>query len=334
MNKRILVLSLNDGTDMRLQKTLRSLSVSFDVDYFGFGSYSCLEKINYIESEENYKKTSSLLRYIFKVRRLIKCNSYHRVWIVDEELLFLVSILVFVNRSFVCDIYDSFFLKRNLNGIVGKMLQSLLHRNLGYVIVTDEFRKELLPKKSAKKATIISNYPNAIDPISFQLEELDIAFIGTLSRSRGGELIRKCLESKECPNILMAGWIKDDYTKDLIKDKRVTYIGICSQKEMNSTLMGKKYCLFCCYPPINKNNIYASPNKVWDAVLTNNFVAINSEVLISKTISSKGLGVTYSYRDFDSEKLLKEIKEFSTVVIKDRDRYTWECQESKLLSLC
>ena len=332
----VLVLSVNDGSDMRLQKTLKSLTQDYNVSYLGFGDYVKVRNVEYIKGFSNYKNPVNLMFFLAKAIYIMNKRYVKNLWIVDEELAMIFAPVISYKRHSILDIYDSYFLKKNLVGKKARKIQALLHSKFDHIIVTDENRLRLLPSLSRSRALVIQNFPNKIKIPHNLIKHgrLKLAFIGTLSKERGGEIVSKIVAHNPSLEVIIAGWLKDDYMEQVIGEDSVSYLGIISQKELNEILLKSKVLIFCCYPPTNLNNLNASPNKIWDAVLTNNFVAINEECYASELVKENKVGFTYSYTDFSVEEFNVNMANLNFSGKVSSSEYTWESQEEKLKNLC
>lgn len=332
----VLVLSVNDGSDMRLQKTLNSLSQDYSVSYLGFGDYMKVQNVEYIVGYKSYKNPFYLFFFLIKAIYIINIHSVQKIWIVDEELAMIFRPFMSTKRKYILDIYDSYFLKKNLIGKRAKKIQATLHSKFRYIIVTDDNRLRLLPSKSKARAVVIQNFPNKIDPPhgSIKTGPIKLGFIGTLSKERGGEIVARIINYNPSIQVITAGWLKDDYMRKLITNPCVTYLGVITQKELNNIFTQSKVLILCCYPPTNLNNLNASPNKIWDAVLTHNLVAINEECYASELVTENNMGFTYSYTDFKEEEFYSDMQKLVFPGKIFNAEFTWESQEDKLKYLC
>jgi hypothetical protein len=91
----------------------------------------------------------------------------------------------------------------------------------------------------------------------------------------------------------------------------------------------------CVYAPHHTNNIFASPNKVYDGILTKTPIIMNPEVVISQFVQDSQTGfILDAYEVNDFLQLAKELKErYTAFHIPDElaKRYSWESQEPYLL---
>jgi hypothetical protein len=161
-------------------------------------------------------------------------------------------------------------------------------------------------------------------------------FFGWLGEKRGGKIVNELLKSSSKVEIFMAGWIIDDYTRDLIKHPHVTYLGVMTQKEANNFVFKNIDYILAIYEPSNQNNFFASPNKVFDSIHCEVPLIINAEVNISNFVKIKNIGYVlphYKNNDFikvvDDLLLNKASFSFSEEL---KRHYSWNSIENKLIA--
>jgi hypothetical protein len=91
----------------------------------------------------------------------------------------------------------------------------------------------------------------------------------------------------------------------------------------------------CLYESNIVNNIYASPNKIYDGIKVGTPVIINQEVLVSDFVREQKLGyILPSYNPTDVTQVLRDLKSQRgdyTHISKLQGKYTWETVESVLI---
>jgi len=213
------------------------------------------------------------------------------------------------------------------------------------IIVTDSMRYELLDERYKLKGVIIPNYPSLNDlpdikEISAQSSpkkvngKVKIFLGGTLYRSRGLNTVMRALDMT--PNLILhcAGWIYDNTAKELIEHPQVIYHGVVDQKETNK-ICSKCLVNLALYEPSNLNNIYASPNKVYDSLCIGQYVLLNEETELSKWISKSPLVKTMAY---DNAAFIANIEGVCQSkisvprILRYRSLFVWEKFESVLLN--
>ena len=102
------------------------------------------------------------------------------------------------------------------------------------------------------------------------------------------------------------------------------------QREIFKILRTKIDYLICIYPCNNLNNIYASPNKIWEASILGVPLIINSEVKVSQIVKNENLGIVINYNASNDE-ILKQIN--NTIINYDNNpEYFWEDSISPTLN--
>jgi hypothetical protein len=243
-------------------------------------------------------------------------------------------------KHVVLDVFDSIFLKLNIKPNSLLFLKHIVYAPINKILVTDENRKQLMPKFLHKKIHVLPNYTNYFDENIQTVKDenkVNIMFYGWLGMNRGGRIIKKLLSFENDIKVIMYGWFSDEETKKLFGDKRVEYHGVISQKEALMSSYSKADYILCVYDPVNDNNINASPNKIYDAIQTKVPVIINSEVKISKLVNELQIGLVFdSMPDFDPSELYKTLKERKKSFNINNDlkiRYSWENMEQELYNV-
>ncbi|MFR0677343.1 hypothetical protein [Dysgonomonas mossii] len=336
----LLYVTTNDGSDMRINKEVKTLSKKFSVIFVGVGDYSkcyiedyCSKTI-LIDGKRNSVKV--LLRQVIVILKAL--SKVKRIHIINEQFLFLLYPILFFKYT-VIDLFDSIFLKKNYSGNKLKFIKYMLFMPVNRIIVTDENRYELMPNILQHKCIILPNYPEKIDFCKNKEESdsLRILYNGWMGKNRGTEIIEGLLQLNLPIHIYMLGWFSDDYTKQMVRrySEQITYMGTIPQKD--ALLFTNQYAdyILCTYAPINENNINASPNKVYDAILTNTPLIINSEIKISEWVRVKDLGcIIPKYNVVDFSHLYKELCDKKKHFLFDKiikSQYTWNSVESELL---
>ena len=343
MKPKILYLSVNDGSDTRINKEVRTLATRADVVYCGIGPSAerafvrdlCAE-FHLVQGKHNSPLT--LLRYLVLVLRVFWRHRYHSIHIINENLLLLVLPILGLTRSrIVVDVFDSIFLRLGQQGIF-KALQRLCYRIPAAVIVTDDNRRDLLPPGFERKTYVVENYPYpAAERFAKAAEpgQLIVFYNGSMSNVRGTELLAGMLAAAPGLRVWMAGWIYDEPTRRLSEHPQVQNFGVVSQQE-SLRLAARADYILSVYEPVNANNINASPNKIYDAIQARTPVIINGEVLVSAWVRQHRLGYVMesfyqrNYAELFAEWLAqKDSFTFSDALAR---AHTWPAIEGKLLA--
>lgn len=339
----ILYLAFNDGSDMRINKEVRTLSQLGSVTMVAIGSHpsQCYAKahvsrLHFIQGSR--KSPWGLVRYFTTCIRLLLFSHYHSVHIINEpQAIVLWPFLL--RQNVVLDLFDSIFLRRNQPGNQRKLLKRLVYAPARTLLVTDEKRLELLPDFLKAKASVLPNYPYRMPvvPEKDPPNPLAILYYGWLGEKRGTETIRNILAADPNLRVLMAGWIADQASHDLTRHPRVEWMGVLPQNQALWLAAERAHYILCVYAPVNHNNIHASPNKIYDAIQTRTPVIINQEIKVAGFVAEQKIGYIMPCYDLGPERYQTLVRDLHAQVGKFnfpetmRNAYTWEEIEGVLL---
>lgn len=338
----LLFVSTNDGSDMRINKEVRSLQTHFDVIFFGVGEMTnCYvapycKKVILVKGRRN--SVPVLIKQVLIFLKLMLTKKIESIHVINEQLYVFFYPFLFFKHT-VLDLFDSFFLIKNREGEKLKYLKYILYKPAKKIIVTDENRLHLMPKCIQDKCIVVPNYPNYFpcQTIKEVSDSLTILYNGWMGLGRGTEIIEGLLSTRLPIKVIMAGWFSDYYTSRLIKKfpTQIDYLGTLPQQQILEIAQKRADYILCVYAPIEQNNINASPNKVYDAIQTETPVIINSEVRISNWVKEERIGfILTQYNVGDYNKLyfdLQRNKRTFSFNTKLKNSYTWKKVEGKLL---
>ncbi len=339
--KKILFISSNDGSDMRINKELHTLSQIFEITYLGVGTTNvdsyAREYCKYfylVVGKRNHPAT--ILKQFLLVAKLLRKN-YSSIHIINEQLMIFFYPFLF-RKHLVLDIFDSIFLTLNKSKNKWRLLKKIIYAPVNIILVTDSNRKTFMPDFVQHKVQLLENYPikftNSIIKNS-EKNKVTILYNGWLGNSRGTELVQKILSANRNVKIIMVGWFADEESRELISNPSVEYRGIMSQANALNIAAEESDYILCVYAPKNDNNINASPNKIYDGLQTRTPVIINAEIAISNFVKENGLGIVIEkYEVEDINNLIDELFarkntfEFNPEMA---DEFTWEKIEGVLI---
>ncbi|MCA8997457.1 MAG: glycosyltransferase [Planctomycetaceae bacterium] len=350
----------NDGSDVRVAKTCATLvKQGHEVHFVGWDRRPMAEKNSVIPGV-----TSHVIRH--PVARLGSTGSgqwaftQHAVKLiwqlgadvvcaVNEDNLARVGWLRGIAyRKLVCDVFDSHLDKcTERSWPIRAGVWAFVNSSRWWsdrLVATDEHRFETFgPFKP--KTIVVGNYPP--DPGAEWAEIRPIGppslFVsGTLSRLRGIEQTLKAAEQVPGFRILAAGWAADEYAADVfLKHPSVEFLGHVTPRQ---SLEYGAQCdaLLAMYAPISRNQILASPNKIYDAISVGRPVIINSEAVVSQWVTKHEVGFACPYEDHNAlaeffatlAERRNHLEEFAT-----RARqlflsgYSWEAMEERIAEM-
>jgi hypothetical protein len=336
----LLYISINDGSDTRINKEIKTLAAVFDIYYIGIGRST--EKAfarKYCKSFKTvtgyHKSIGSLIRFYLLFIRTFFSRRYTSFHVINEQLLLIFyPFLFWQKKKVVLDIFDSIFLRINHKM---NFLRNLVYSLPTAIIVTDANRKTLMPDGFQPKITVVENYPYRYTGTvqkSSTVDSLLIFYNGSMSKTRGTELLLHLLTIDKYTHVKMAGWVYDEITRKLSGHPQVEFLGVITQQESMQVASQCDYIL-SLYEPVNENNINASPNKIYDAIQVQTPVIINAEVKIASFVAENKIGyVMQSFYETDYSKIIADLKAFKHTYNFNTDlqhTYTWEAIENKLL---
>jgi len=345
MRPALLYISVNDGTDTRIFKEIKSLSTEFDITFIGIitptSTPSMLpEGCRTIFIHGLRRSPLTIAKLFFQVAYL-KPWSFKSIHVINENLALILYPLLLISRHWVLDVFDSFFLKSTsrLTSFFKVILQRMIYSSADVILVTDDARLNLLPVWSRSKARVLPNYPltnkHAISVKAEPVGPLKIFFSGSIGADRGLPFLLNLIKQDPQLQVHVAGWLYDNAGRDLCKHPQVTYQGVVHQSAAAQIAKQCDYIL-CLYEPNITNNIYASPNKIYDGIQAGVPVIINQEVLVSAFVRAERLGyVIESYNPQEVTNILEDLKaqrgQYGHIA-KLQGKYTWEVVEPVLIT--
>jgi len=284
---------------MRTYKEVVTLSKSYDVIFLGVGV--CSSESFCKPHCAKFTLVEGPIRSPFTIIKLIFSLAYFRVRYrpisihVQEEQLLIAAFPALLFSHSVLDIFDSIFLKMNFPGERLSILKRILYCLPKKIIVTDEARYSLLPKHAQKKAEIIPNVPFFCENISTlkknNSKKIRLGLFGSIQEKRGALFVKQLLDYSSDYECIAAGWLADDFSKRFASSDKVRYLGVLNQERALKRISEDVDFIVSIYPLTNLNNVYASPNKLYDAIHTKTPLIINSGVIVSGKVKELGIGV-------------------------------------------
>ena len=308
----------NDGSDVRVAKTCSTLvKQGHEVHFVGWDRRPAVDKPSVIPGVTSHvirhpvpRLGSTLSGQLAFTRHAVKM-----VWRLGADVVCAVNednvarvgwLRGIAFRKLVCDVFDSQLDKSTEKswmvraGVWGLVNSSRFWSDR--LVATDEHRFETFGS-CKPKTIVVGNYPPDPGPQWAKMEPFgppSLFVSGTLSRVRGIEQALKAAEQVPGFRILAAGWAADDYAAEVfLKHPSVEFLGHVTPRQ---SLEYAAQCdaLLAMYAPISRNQILASPNKIYDAISVGRPVIINSEAVVSKWVTSHDVGFACPYEDFNA----------------------------------
>ena len=340
----ILYVARHDGSDVRVNKEIKTLTgndqrIITIVNGFANGDPYNNEMVNAIEltCKVESKIVNILYLYMYYLYILIiNRRSIRSLHLVDEETICIAIVGKLLRKRIVLDLFDSVALKFSnsirLKKIIALIVSGTYKMLADCILYTDKRRLELgVSKFTSHKSYILQNYPCKTSlPDRIKNFKHDLMVSGTLYKDRGIDTIIDNPDIFERYNIAVLGWLKDIWAERLIQFDNITYYGLLSAREALH-ISAQCKCNFVFYNPNNLNNIYASPNKVYDSLALGQKIWCNQELKILHDLSGSEGVYTSPYNDVSNAPNLHTLLSSSNNRNVDTG-YFWECVENILLT--
>ncbi len=304
----VVYLSRNDGSDMRISKEVRTLTeLDLEVIFVGWDWGQSQDGRSTLPSQVHQRvfrggrSPWTAIRFAAFALRCLARTRPEVVHAANEEMAGLAALLKPLLRyHVVADLFDSLELKApdSPKGQAIRSAARLAQRAADIVVVTDERRKGELRRSVLSKAVVVGNFP--VDPGKHLSETelgspIRVLVAGTLSSARGLETIVSAAREEDA-QIVAAGWPLDEAGRRFVDNPEVDYKGVLDQTSALE-LAASCHAILAHYAPTNRNNILASPNKVYDSLCVGRLLLINSEARVSMWVESVGAGIATPYGD-------------------------------------
>lgn len=288
--------------------------------------------------------------WIYEFSFLIK-NSYDLIHACDLDTLWpaIIAKLIKKTKLFytIYDFYaDNIPKLPSLIKIILTFLEKTGIRFSDTLFLVDESRYKQVKGSKIKKLVYIYNSP--IDLHYHKKlkrrpnnEKLTVSYAGALDKFRGLEYMINSIKGMRSARLIIAG---DGNDKDMIKEaslniKNIEYLGWLNHDDVLE-MSFQADVLFAFYDPAIPNNKYASPNKLFEAMMCGKPIIINSETSASKIVQNTGCGITVNYGDIKSIKnaLIKlQNPDIREELGKNgrkayETKYSWKIMEKRLLN--
>jgi glycosyltransferase involved in cell wall biosynthesis len=357
---KIALVHANDGSDVRVGKTCRSLSaLGHEVHFLGWDRRPLDSKdidlggatadLLRFETPFGRATVSGHARFLVHVLGCLRRLRPKVVCAVNEDAAaLLLPFKGFFYQHLVCDVFDALADRHSdkgsfVRGAAG-LVATAARRGADRLIATDVARFERFGPFRAK-TTIIENFPEDPGPVlaaTLPAGPVKIWAAGTLYRRRGLAQLLHAVSAVPEARIVSAGWAYDDFATDVfLRHPQVDFHGIVTADRALRLAAGCD-AVFCYYEPASVNNRFASPNKVYDALAVGRPVIINSEVGLAAWVERERLGYSFPYED--RSRLIGGVRDLAQrrhTLAEDaqrlravfESRYTWQLMEKQLEEL-
>jgi len=255
------------------------------------------------------------------------------------------------NKPIVYDIFDFYADQVPLPGIFRRLMAGLDRYLMCFadvVIVVDPSRLKQVGREHDASTIIIYNSPSDGLKVNMSLQEKEdglfkIFYAGVLSQDRDFKSLIDASADFDDVKIEIAGYgyYEGEMEKLGKKHARMTYLGpimydIVIEKTLQADL------LFALYDPRVPNNRYASPNKLFEAMMCAKPILVSDETVMAGIVREEDCGLVVPYGDVDAIKhailtlkndpaLCKRLGENGRKAYETK--YSWKIMEGRLLEV-
>ena len=311
----IAIIHGNDGSDVRVGKLCRSfVKMGFDVHFIGWDRRPDESKhidlstaAQHVMRHGTAHGKSSAFGHLRYVRHVLSVLSRVRpdvVYAVNEENAFFALFgKRLLYRGLICDVFDSLVDRHSHRPWWIRVLLMAVafstRSGADRLIATDAARHARFGR-FRDKCVVVENYPERVDAaIAQQMPQgpVKVWVGGTLTETRGLRQVLDAVASLDNVSILSAGWPYDDFAATrFVTDPKVDFRGITTALEALQ-LAASCDAVLAYYAPTSTNNLYASPNKIYDALCIGRPVIINEEIHVATFVRDQALGMLCAYDD-------------------------------------
>lgn len=311
--KMLAIIHANDGSDVRIGKTCRSLSgMGYRVHFIGWdrreGGRRDIELggasahvMRRPTPHGRFTAAGQLAFYRHVVATLWRLRPRVVCCVNEDACLGLLPWRGVLFDHLVCDIFDGLVDRHSSRpGPVRWLLRAVsevVRWRSDRLIATDQARFQRLGR-FGRKAVIVENVPET-PPAELAMRMPEgpgrLYVAGSLSRGRG---IEQALEAarRAGVRIVSAGWPYDAAAERLVTDPAVEFHGIVTAGR-SLELAASCDAVLAFYAPTSVNNLYASPNKLYDALSVGRPVIVNREIRPARWVERQEVGWTCGYED-------------------------------------
>ena len=257
------------------------------------------------------------LRWMFFVWNFLKKNKndFNIIHGCDLDGVFpAIMFKILLNRrvKVIFDVFDwysdTLYNQNYFVRSVFKFMEWLSIKYTDELIICEPERMEQIPYKFNKKELILPNIPSFSNydflrgdsKYLFNNDKITISYVGGLYNERYlYELFNLAKSGKV--NLLLAGYgdkaLQDEANK-LNELPNVQFFGKVPYKK-GLNIMFNADIVYAAYASTNKNNIYAAPNKYYEAMLLGKPIISNTGTILSKKIERNKSGFLIDENVFD-----------------------------------
>lgn len=279
--------------------------------------------------------------------------------VIQPQNLDNLMVSMFISRSKgmkivydMADFYADAYIPQNLRALrhfVTWIENTLIAFNDATIVVDDVRLKQVNVHK--KNFSIIYNTPpDLFQEVYHNYKEksnidssLTLFYAGILDKDRGLDTIFNAIQGITDVNLVVAGFgrLECEIPKMLRNKFNIKFLGRISYEEvLDLTLQSD--CVIGFYDPSVTNNLFASPNKLFEAMMCKKPIIVNDGTSLSSFVKREKCGFVVKFGDVkELHDLIESIKNNKSLLdqygrngrVAYENKYNWKLMESRLLSV-
>lgn len=231
-----------------------------------------------------------------------------------------------------------------------KWLEKTLVAAADFTIIVDEARLKQMDLASSNCIVVYNSPPDKFEEFKTKLEgelssnpSFTLFYAGIIEKDRGLTTIVEAIQDLQEVRLLVAGFGRmEKEFSDSIKNRRnIEFLG----RIQSDTVLGLTFlsdCIIALYDPSLPNNIFASPNKLFEAMMCGKSIIASAGTNMADIVLREKCGLVVKYGNVNELKraivLLKDNRDLAMSLGRNGrnaylKKYSWRFMEERLLRL-
>lgn len=277
------------------------------------------------------------------MRRSRKCDIIHACDL--DTVIPAMAARRLWGKKVVFDVFDSYagMIARRIPGFVKKFLEKAerscaMHAD--FLVLPDESRAAQMNLPASLEFAVVANTLDDQPIIPFMSEHGFLLFYGgNLAPDRGIDFMHEAISGETSFQLVIAG---TGPMEGVLRKRRLDAVRFLGQLPHEEVLRwsATAYALFALYDPAIPNNKFASPNKLFEAMMLAKPILVSAGTRMAEVVEKERCGLVVSYGDVeqlrsalrklrDDAELRRELGENGRRAF--LSRFTWDKQKAILL---
>ncbi len=314
------------------------------------------ENISYYSKQFGYKTGGiraiiGRLYWMSYVIRYLRRNKerFHVIHACDIDTAFpSVIFKIFFNRKvkIIFDIFDwasdNIASQKPILHYIISLMEKITAKNVDTIIICEQERINQIPFKINKDIIVLPNIPSFGDLSFLKKDEkylfnnnlITLSYVGGFGEDRClKELLQ--LVKNNVINLLIAGFGNKELQETCLSlsktHQNIKYFGKVPYNEA-LIIQYNADAIFAMYQKISKNNVFAAPNKYYEAMMLGKAIISTKGIILEPKIIANDMGYVVDESYSDIEYLIKTINQKDLKTKGNNARCIWERKYSSYIN--